>query len=66
MFYKVNSNCCDIAFIKYIFIMICAVILIGAVVSGAAGGHVLHSIEKGLAGCIGLYLVMSIGASLKK
>ncbi len=52
--------------IKYIFIMICAVILIGAVVSGAAGGHVLHSIEKGLAGCIGLYLVMSIGASLKK
>ena len=42
--------------VKFGFVLVCAGIL---VISGMAAesGHVLQSLSKGLAGCIGLYIV---------
>ncbi len=46
--------------VKYIFLCICAAILLIAGFVGVENGQLLRYLSRGLAGCIGAYLVISI------
>lgn len=48
---------------KYAFLAICAVILLVTGIAGAEMGCTFMYLSRGLAGCIGTYLVMSIAGS---
>jgi CDP-diacylglycerol--serine O-phosphatidyltransferase len=47
---------------KFIFLILSAVIILLSLISGIAGGSLMQSLSRGLAACIGTYLVMSVGA----
>lgn len=49
---------------KYIFLIICAALLLLCGIAGAEMGCTLKYLSRALAGCIGLYLFMSIFGSL--
>lgn len=49
--------------IKYIFAILVVLILIFSAIMGYADGCVWQNVSRGMAGCIGLYVIMSIVAS---
>ncbi len=48
--------------IKFVFIAICLLVLLLSFVYGASIGNIALVVSRGIALCIGLYLLMSIGA----
>lgn len=48
--------------IKFVFIAICLLVLLLSFVYGASIGGIVLAVSRGIALCIGLYLLMSIGA----
>lgn len=48
--------------IKFVFIAICLLVLLLSFVYGASIGNIALVVSRGIAMCIGLYLLMSIGA----
>ena len=46
--------------IKYVFLILCVVILAFTAIIGAVDGHIWQSVSKGIAGCIGLYVAMGL------
>lgn len=52
--------------VKYIFLILCVVILAGTATVGATHDCLMQMIAKGVAGCIGLYLVLSIVTGVYK
>lgn len=51
--------------LKYIFLIACVIILGISAIIGIQNSSVWMMLSRGLAGCIGLYIVMSIATSLK-
>jgi len=51
--------------LKYIFLILCAGILAGSAISGITDGHLWRQLSRGIAGCIGTYLVLSIITGIK-
>ena len=50
--------------VKYIFLCFCAVILLTSGLVGMENGQVFRYLSRGLAGCIGTYLVMSLATGI--
>ena len=51
--------------IKYIFLILCVIILAVSAVVGMSDGNTWQTVSKGIAGCIGLYVVMGLAPSIK-
>jgi len=51
---------------RYIFLILCVIILGGCAVAGIADNSVWRMLSRGIAGCIGTYLAMSIVTGVKK
>lgn len=52
--------------LRYIFLILCVIILGGCAVAGIADNSVWRMLSRGIAGCIGTYLAMSIVTGVKK
>lgn len=52
--------------LRYIFLILCVIILGGCAVVGIADNSVWRMLSRGIAGCIGTYLAMSIVTGVKK
>ncbi len=52
--------------VKYVFLALCGVILIGSLIAGIGMGSVWLRLARGLAGCIGLYIVMGLFTGLRR
>lgn len=52
--------------VKYIFLILSACILTACTISGIVEGNVWQMLSRGIAGCIGTYLAMSIITGIKK
>lgn len=52
--------------VKYTFLILCGVILIGNLIAGIECNHVWLQLSRGLAGCIGLYIVMGLFTGLRR
>lgn len=50
---------------KYIFLILCGIILAFSAIVGISDGHVFQMLSRGLAGCIGTYLAMSLVTGIK-
>jgi len=46
--------------IKYIFLILCVIILVTTGVTGCIEGHTWKTMSQGIAGCIGLYVLMGL------
>lgn len=46
--------------IKYIFLILCVIILVTTGVTGSIEGHTWKTMSQGIAGCIGLYVLMGL------
>ena len=51
--------------LRYVFLVLCAIILVGCAVCGIADNTVWRMLSRGIAGCIGTYLAMSIYTGVK-
>ena len=51
--------------LRYVFLVLCAIILVGCAVCGIADNTVWRMLSRGIAGCIGTYLAMSIYSGVK-
>ena len=52
--------------LRYIFLILCVIILGSCAVAGIADNSVWRMLSRGIAGCIGTYLAMSIVTGVKK
>lgn len=50
--------------LKFIFLIICAAIILCSTIFGLSEANLFRSVSQGLAGCIGVYLFLSICSSL--
>ena len=52
--------------IKYIFLILCVIILAVSAVVGMSDGNTWQTVSKGIAGCIGLYVAIGLAAPMKE